>query len=126
MDGQKKLKGLIINISINVVISQILFWLAFFLNPSEEYVVLDSFFVTGFAFLLFALLRVLTSEGVFYSVNWAMKKTIDLFRKKPKYNYKFFEYVESRRNEPKGIIWPNAAVGLIYFIVSLVMYLIIR
>lgn len=124
MDGQKKLNGLLINVIVNIVISQILFWITYILNPSSEYAVLDAFFVTGFSFLLFALLRVLTSEGVFYSVNWAMKKMVDLFRKNPKYNYKYFEYIESRRNEPKGTIWPNAIVGLIYFVVSIIMYLI--
>ena len=126
MDGQKKLKSLLVNIIVNVVLSQMLFWFVFGINPDRGLATLDAFFVTGFSFLLFALLRVLTSEGVFYSVNWAMKKTVDLFRKTPKYNYKFYEYVESRRNEPKGTIWPNAVVGLIYFVVSIVMYLIMK
>jgi len=127
MDGQKKLKSLIINITFNVVISQILFWVAFFLNSKEsDYRILDSFFVTGFSYLLFALLRVVTSEGAFYSVNWAMKKLVDLFRRTPKYTMKYFEYVESRQNEPKGTIWPTAVVGLIYFTISIIMYLIIK
>lgn len=124
MDGKKKLNPLVINIIVNVVISQILFWVLFILNPSEEYATLDAFFVTGFSMLLFAGLRLMTSEGVFYSVNWGMKKMTDLFRKTPKYNYKFFEYVESRRNEPKAVLWPNAAVGLIYFVISLIMYFV--
>jgi len=91
----------------------------------ETYYALEAFWITGIFLLLQALMYWVTNEGVFYTITWSIGKIIDMFRRTPKYPMKFFEYVEMKRDKPKLDVWPTLSIGIVFFSIGLIWWLII-
>lgn len=107
------------------ILTIIIWSLLFFLRMKEPYYALDAFWLTGIFLLLQALIYWVTNEGVFNAINWGFGKIIDLFRAVPKVPMKYFEYVEAKRDKPKLSVWPSFTIGIIFFLVGIIWWLLI-
>lgn len=118
-------KGGLIKLIINFVVSLGLFFLIFFTRFKVDHYIIDAFTLTGVVFLLFASLRFVISEGVFNSIEWSIKKITDFFRRVPKYNYKYHDFIVIKEEKDKPLLWPTLLIGAIYLVIGLVMIIII-
>lgn len=115
---------ILIKLLINLVISLVLFSVIFFVRYKVDHYIIDAFSLTGLLMLLFSALRFVVFEGVFNSVEWCLKKFSDMFRRVPKYGYKYRDFVAMKGEVKKPIIWPTIVVGSIYFIVGIIMIIV--
>lgn len=107
------------------IITIIIWALLFFLRMGEPYYALEAFWITGIFMLLQAFIYWITNEGIFYGLSWSMGKILDMFRRNPKYPMKYFEYVQMKRERPKLDIWPTFIIGIIFFLIGLIWWLLI-
>ncbi len=117
-------KKIIIKITLNIIVSLILFSIIFFVRFEIDHYIIDSFTLTGLVFLLFAALKFVISEGVFNSIEWSLKKFSDFFRKIPKYNYKYHDFIALKNEKDRPLLWPTVLIGGIYFGIGLIMIMI--
>lgn len=118
-------KALLIKLLINFIISLSLFFFIFFVRFKVDHYIVDSFTLTGVVLLLLTSLRFVISEGVFNSIEWAFKKFSDFFRRMPKYNYKYHEFIAIKEEKNKPLLWPTFLIGAIYLTIGLIMIICI-
>ncbi len=117
-------KNILIQIAINVGLSIIIFLTIFFVRYKIDHYVIDAFSLTGALLLLFACMKLVIHAGTFNLLGFWARKFSDFFRKTPKYNYKYYDYVEMKKDGKKIILWPSFLVGGIYLIIGIIMILI--
>lgn len=114
-------KEVLMKLIINFIISLGLFFTIFLVRFKVDHYVVDAFTLTGVVFLLLASLRFVIFEGVFNSVEWAIKKFSDFFRRVPKYNYKYHDFLVIKGEKNKPLLWPTFVIGSLYLGIGLIM-----
>lgn len=107
------------------VVAIVVWAMIFFGKMGEDNYIIDSIWVSGLIVLLLALLIWTTQEGAFDSIRWGFGKMFDMFRKTPKYDMKYIEYVEMKKEKEKTKVWPSLVVGGVLFLVGVIWWLII-
>lgn len=125
MKKVKSKKELLIKLIINLVVSLGLFFLIFFTRFKVDHYIIDAFTLTGVVLLLFASLRFVISEGVFHSIEWSIKKFTDFFRRVPKYNYTYHDFIAIKEEKDRPLLWPTLLIGSIYLAIGVVMIICI-
>lgn len=97
----------------------------FFSRMKEPYYALEAFWITGIIFIMVALLLWVSNEGVFFIFSWGFGKIVDLFRSVPKNTLKYIEYIEAKKEKPRTPFLPTLAIGLAFFAVGLIWWLLI-
>ena len=108
-----------------IVLAIIIWSVLFFARIGADYYALEAFWLTGIFLILQSLLFWVSSEGVFNTITWGFGRLFDSFRSRPKYNMKYFEFVELKKEKKKVSPWPSLIIGGLFFIIGLVWWLII-
>ena len=96
-------KRTIISLFINFIVSIIIFLSIFFARFKIDHFVIDAFSITGVAMLLYASMKFVISAGAFNVLGFWFKKFTDFFRRTPKYNFKYYDYIEMKKENEKPV-----------------------
>ena len=125
LESVKKInKRTIISLFINFIVSIIIFLSIFFARFKIDHFVIDAFSITGVAMLLYASMKFVISAGAFNVLGFWFKKFTDFFRRTPKYNFKYYDYIEMKKENEKPLLWPTIIIGCIYFVVGMIMIIV--
>lgn len=122
---QNNKRKILVSLLINFGVSVFIFLVIFFSRFKIDHYVADSFSITGIVVLGYCAIRFVASEGVFNVLGFWGTRFINMFKRGPKTNMKYYEYVAMKQGETKPILWPTLVVGGIYFIIGLIISLVI-
>lgn len=121
----KAYKKIIISLLLHLGIGTFIFVVLLFTRFGIDYYIADAFSVTGILLLGYAAIKFVASEGAFNVLGFWFQKFRDMFKRGPKTNMKYYDYVEMKRENEKPILWPSLAVGGLFFLIGLVISIIV-
>ena len=117
------LKKILISLLIHLGIGIFIFLVVFFSRLGIDHYVADSFSVTGIVLLGYCAIKFVAGEGIFNVLGFWFHKFINMFKRGPKTNLKYYDYVAMKKEEEKPILWPTLLVGGIFFLIGLILSL---